>query len=392
MSPLHRRRRQVLQQGLFNWRAHISRLSSAFEDLVRSVYDFAKALSGVVTFCLLLWALLEWAQYTSELHRQPTPWMTMKLFPLPSSNRTPRCHVNPSLYEPSDQQLAILQFLSGQVQHAKALSSLNTGLGLSLRKFVKAHRTVVPRVLAQRSLAEPPYLLQEGDMLTNVTELLDVSLLDFTFGSFVGRTLTLALDELGDFISEPVVSHGSAAHGQYQDAHLHAIYWRTTSNLILEYSAARPRARHLLQDLHVLYQQLSPIVSDVRDAASMDERSNIWWWQDIVHHSATSVEDRMRAFVTGLEISLDTVQRLVGYLDWITEQLAQTTLMDVLEIRSRTDFASCSMSLRELFAQSKPLTPKKLCFDLSDRWGTLSNRPERVNIMVPGSPTVRAGR
>lgn len=31
----------------------------------------------------------------------------------------------------------------------------------------------------------------------------------------------------------------------------------------------------------------------------------------------------MQAFMTGLEITLDNVHRLIAYLDWITEQLVR---------------------------------------------------------------------
>ncbi|KAH0829090.1 hypothetical protein J3R83DRAFT_2554 [Lanmaoa asiatica] len=207
-----------------------------------------------------------------------------------------------------DQHVAVLQFLYEQIQHAKALSSLSIGLGLPLRAFFEAHRATIPRVLVRHNLSELPHLTQGVDTLANLTEFLDPSFLDFTSGSFIGRTLTLALDEFGDLISEPTVSHGSSTYEGQQDAHLHAIYWRTTSNLLLEYSAARPRARRLIEG-----------------------RLNIRWWKSGLRHPAISIEDGMQAFVTGLEITLDNVHRLIAYLDWITEQLAQTTLRDVLE-------------------------------------------------------------
>ena len=129
------------------------------------------------------------------------------------------------------------------------------------------------------------------------------------------------MEELGDLISEPMVSHGSSTHGERQDVHLHAIYWRTASNLLLEYSAARPRARRLLQHLHALHRQLSPLGSRHRAVGSIEGRLNIWWWKGIVRHPTPSIEDGMQAFVTGLEVTLDNVHRLIAYLDWITEQL-----------------------------------------------------------------------
>lgn len=129
------------------------------------------------------------------------------------------------------------------------------------------------------------------------------------------------MEELGDLISDPTVSHGYSTHGENQGVHLHAIYWRTASNLLLEYSAARPRARRLLQHLHALHQQLSPLVSGHHAARSIEGRLNIWWWKGIVRRPATSIEDGMQALVTGLEVMLDNVHRLIAYLDWITEQL-----------------------------------------------------------------------
>lgn len=118
-----------------------------------------------------------------------------------------------------------------------------------------------------------------------------------------------------------MVSHGLSTHGEHQDAHLHAIYWRTTSNLLLEYSAARPRARRLLQQLRALHQQLSPLVLGHHTARSIEERLDIWWWKSGLHRPATPIEDGMPALVAGLETTLHNAHRLVAYLDWITAQL-----------------------------------------------------------------------
>ncbi|KAF8549959.1 hypothetical protein OG21DRAFT_520698 [Imleria badia] len=316
----------------------------------------------------------------------------MSRFPLPSPTRTLRCHENPLLCEPSDQHVAVLQFLSEQIQHAKALSSLSVGLDLPLRTFFESHRTAIPRVMDRSNHAELPFAEEVGK-LANFTDFLDPSLLDFTSGSFIGRSFTLALEELGDLISEPTLSHGSSTHGELQDVHLHAIYWRTASNLLLEYSAARPRVRRLLQHLYALRQQLSPSVSGHRVARSIEARSNLWWWKGVARHPAASIEDGMEGFVTGLEVTLDNIHRLIAYLDWITEQLAQASLRDVLKTRHRTGFSSCMMSLQDLFAQSKPSTStKKLCFCLNDDRVMPLTRPERVEIMVPSSPTLRAKR
>lgn len=115
-----------------------------------------------------------------------------------------------------------------------------------------------------------------------------------------------------------MVSRGSAA---LEERHLHAIYWRTASNLLLEYSAARPRARRLSQHLLALHQQLSPLISVLQVAGSIEGKPNVWWWKGIVRRPATFIGDDMQAFVAGLEVTLDNVHRLIAYLDWITEHL-----------------------------------------------------------------------
>lgn len=57
-SRLYRRKREVTKQGLFGRSAHP--FSFIFENLVYSAYDLAKSLAGIVTFCFLIWGLLEW--------------------------------------------------------------------------------------------------------------------------------------------------------------------------------------------------------------------------------------------------------------------------------------------------------------------------------------------
>ncbi|KAF8435118.1 hypothetical protein L210DRAFT_2549718 [Boletus edulis BED1] len=138
-SRLHRRRHEITTRGLFSRNAHLSPLS-IFESLLYSANELAKTVAGIVTFCLFIWGLLECSSYASELPRQPNAWITMSRFPLPPPTRALRCHVNPYSCEPSDQHAAVLRFLSEQIQHAKALSSLSVGLGLPLRAFLETHR------------------------------------------------------------------------------------------------------------------------------------------------------------------------------------------------------------------------------------------------------------
>ena len=64
-------------------------------------------------------------------------------------------------------------------------------------------------------------------------------------------------------------------------------------------------------------------------------------------------------------------------------------MQDVLEKHPTTDFLSCLTSLQELFVQSRPPTPKTPRFCRIEQGVT---SPRKVDIMIPGTPTVRAGR
>lgn len=137
------------KQGVFD---HTTELGLIFENLVYSVCELANIVAGIVAFCLLVWGLLEWVRirlldffevlnaFLQSSHASELLRPSMPPFPLPSRARALHFRVNPSLCEPRDQHVAVLQFLSEQIQHAKALSSLSISLGLPLRAFLEAHR------------------------------------------------------------------------------------------------------------------------------------------------------------------------------------------------------------------------------------------------------------
>lgn len=59
-SRLYRRRHQITKQGLFGYGTDLCPLDFLFESWIYSACDLAKSLAGIVTFCLLIWGLLEW--------------------------------------------------------------------------------------------------------------------------------------------------------------------------------------------------------------------------------------------------------------------------------------------------------------------------------------------
>ncbi|KIJ15587.1 hypothetical protein PAXINDRAFT_169046 [Paxillus involutus ATCC 200175] len=369
--------------GLSGLSPRLCDLELIFQSLIYWACDLAKTLIGVVIFSLMIWALLESASYISEPSPPPNSrWLSMSHL---APTRTLRCHLGLSLCEPQETDAAVLQFLSDHIQHAKTLASLSVGLGLPLRAFFEAHQANVGTFIARRQLSGRSRFMPDIDTLTNLTASLDPPFLDFTPSSFIGKSFSLALNELGDIISDP--PHQALRYKEHQEAHSRAIYWRTASNLLLEYSAARPRARELLQQVQEIHQELSPLVPTLGDVVHVQAKPHVWWKRKALARSST--EEGVRAFVTGLEVTMENLRRLAAYLDWITVHLAETTLTDVLKSRGKTDLSSCMAALQELFARSKNSTPTKPCFRPDDYKLASPSVPERIDVMVPGSPTVQ---
>ncbi|KAF9243237.1 hypothetical protein BU15DRAFT_72425 [Melanogaster broomeanus] len=230
-------------------------LQLIFDSLIHLGRHLAMSLIGVLIFCLLMWALLESALYVSEPSPpQTSRWLSMAHLPLPSPAGSLRWQPNLSLYEPHETDAAVLQFISDQIHHAKALASFSAGLGLPLRAFFEAHQT--------SSLDYRP--IEDVDFLTNFNGFLDPPFVDFTPNSFIGRSFSLALDELGDIISDPPSSSHNLLKRKERhrwEAHSHAIYWRTASNLLLEYSATRLRSKELLRHLQTVHGEVSAVIS-----------------------------------------------------------------------------------------------------------------------------------
>lgn len=59
-SHLHRRRRDVIKKGPFRRSTRLSPLPLVFDSPIYLASELAKSLAGIVTFCLLIWGLLEW--------------------------------------------------------------------------------------------------------------------------------------------------------------------------------------------------------------------------------------------------------------------------------------------------------------------------------------------
>ncbi|KIK95767.1 hypothetical protein PAXRUDRAFT_826687 [Paxillus rubicundulus Ve08.2h10] len=362
-------------------------LELIFETLVYWACDLAKTLIGVVVFCLMMWALLESASYASEPSPPPSSrWLSMSHL---TPTRTLRCRLGLSPCEPQETNAAVLQFLSDHIQHAKTLASLSVGLGLPLLAFFEAHQANVGTFIARRQLPGRSRFMPDIEILTNpnITASLDPPFVDFMPSSFIGKSLSLALNELGDTIFDP--PHRALRYKEHREAHSRAIYWRTASNLLLEYSAARPRARALLQEIQEIHQELSPLVPTLGDVAQFQVKPRVWWKRRALTRPST--EEGVRAFVAGLEVTMENLRRLAAYLDWITVHLAETTLTDILKSRSKTDLGSCMAALQELFAQSKNITSTKPCFHPDDYKLASPSIPERIYVTVPGSPTVQAG-
>ncbi|KIJ65965.1 hypothetical protein HYDPIDRAFT_110081 [Hydnomerulius pinastri MD-312] len=368
--------------------SRLSTLRYIFKSLLFWACDVAKGFVGILMFCLLIWTLLEMGSEPS--HQSNSPWVVMRHLPLPSATRSLGYQADPSC-QLGEAEAAVLQFLSDHIRHATAIASLSVSLAVPLRAFLEAHTGSVGELISQGQPLGPedPFVGETSTPFTIMAELLDNPLVDFTSSSFIGKSFSLALDEVAYLVAEPVPDRVLRTR-QNGNAHSHAIYWRTASNLLLEYSAARPRARDLLYRLQAIHGQISPMITPVDDEAPMDEKSHFWWRSKA--HAHTSTEKSVRAFVGGLEVAIDNLHRLAAYLDWITDNLASSSLTEILKLPHKTDFSSCMAALQELFAHSTQSTPlQRLCPCMDDYKLAPSSKLGRIEITVPSSPTIRVG-
>ncbi|KAH7883289.1 hypothetical protein F5I97DRAFT_1930848 [Phlebopus sp. FC_14] len=270
----------------------------------------------------MTWILVEWG---SSVLQPSQPASLTALLSLPQPSRPASSPFRIDIWEPlapTKTERAVTQFLLDQIQHATQLASLSVGVGAPLLTLFEEHQNNVERLIMQRRVHGQH--LQTGrtfdSPLTNLSRLLQAPLIDFTASGFIGKTFSHALDELDHLGSWSVQDRGPALK-EHREARSRAIFWRTSSNLLLEYSSARPRAKDLLLALRAAQQHLLPILWAVNAESRV-------WWRGIPH--ATS-EESLRDLSAGLEVAIENLQQLVAYLDWITDHLVRIGLNHLVD-------------------------------------------------------------
>ncbi|KAG1746361.1 hypothetical protein EDB19DRAFT_354353 [Suillus lakei] len=292
---------------------------------------------------------------------------------------------------PRASEAAALNFLSEQIEHAHNLLTLVEGLGDDA--FFAHHHANVQRFLS-RSRSDPP----SGGSKTEVDLTVDFRGLDSNLmqtlspHGFIGRTISHALDEV-TYHSKRSQTAFLIRRGTVRESRLDSVFLLASSNLLLEYSSVLSKTESILPDVEALHHQLSRNLPEVLE--SMQSRqaaaSRRWIWHIFAGQRLNPrvVEDEsLEAFVAGLEAVIVNLRQLKAYLEWITNQLSQRTLLSSASIASSSSDCSCSSALMDLLDRAISASKKSSrccrCPDSDDS----PTAPARVEFNIPGSHTL----
>ncbi|KAI6046329.1 hypothetical protein EDC04DRAFT_2630036 [Pisolithus marmoratus] len=252
--------------------------------------------------------------------------------------------------EPTPTTAAVSQFVSNHIKLASSMAALSTSFDVRFHELLEDQATL--KGIQWASLVtERSHLSYSREMTevpgVNVTELLHTPLIDFAPGGFIGRTLTYALDELGR-LSIPSCPDYSYTRGEDHDIRALAVYHRISSSLLLEYSAAQPRIKRLLDDLRITHQRLTWMVSQRDDERQIYELRRCWW-----HRNDCACATKQEAFsglFTRLDAMIESLSLLSASLDLITEELSCAP--ENPESDRKIELPACLDVLRSFFARS----------------------------------------
>lgn len=146
---------------------------------------------------------------------------------------------------------------------------------------------------------------------------------------------THALDAL-DHLSTSSLSDPPCLREDHE-AHVLAVYHRTASNLLLEYSAAQLRIRRLLFDLRTIHQRLTAKGSQWKDSR---RTQRVLWLRDPSYAPKEVIGETL---ASRLEAVIGELTTLVSYLDRITEKLvsSNTSCTCFVRVTCFTGAAKC---------------------------------------------------
>lgn len=295
----------------------------------------------VVVF-LILRVAADTALYVcrSPSHSKYLPCRTV----LPSSRKSS---------DPTPTTAAVLQFVSDQIKLANSMATWTTSLGIRFHELLEEDQANLEALQWASLLTEQSHL-PYGRRLTeysgvNVTKLLHTPLIDLTPRGFIGKSFTYALDEL-DRLSTLSCPDYSYTRGGEEDHDIHAlaVYHRISSSLLLEYSAAQPRVRRLLDSLRITHQRLASMVAHREDRRQFYDTRRFWWRRN--DYAYATKQEAFSGLLARLDEVIEGLSLLAAYLDRITDELS--SVPDVPELNRKVEVSACLDALRNLFARS----------------------------------------
>lgn len=286
-----------------------------------------------------------------------------------------------------------LNFLSEQIDQAHSVLTLVEGLGNDA--FFAYHHTNVQRFLS-RSRADPPSGSKtEIDLTVDFRGLDSILIQTLSPHGFIGRTISHALDEMTCHSKRSQTAF-LVRRSAIREPRLDSVYLLASSNLLLEYSSILSTTESIIPDLEALHRQLSPklpeALASIQSRQAAASRRSIWGFFASHRLNSRAVEEEsLETFVAGLETVLVNLRQLKAYLEWITNQLSQRTLLSSASMTLSSSNRSCSSALRDLLDRaSKALKKSSRCCRCPDSGSSKDSQtaPARVEFNIPGSRTL----
>lgn len=285
-------------------------------------------------------------------------------------------------------EATVLHFLSEQIDQAHNVLTLVEGLGDNA--FFAHHHANVQRFLS-RSRGNPP----SGGSKTEVDLTVDFRGLDSTLiqtlspHGFIGRTISHALDEVSYHSKRSQTAFPTRS--AVWESRIDSVYLLASSNLLLEYSSILSKTESIIPDLGALHHQLSRNLPEVlTNMQRRQARRSIWGIFTGQRLNPRVVEEEsLEAFVAGLETVLINLRQLKAYLEWITNQLSQRTLLSSASTALSSGNRSCSSALRNLLERASRASKKwNNCCRCPDSGKDSPTGPTRLEFNIPGSRTL----
>lgn len=348
-------------------------------------FEAAKRFSTLVAIFLAIRVVIDLVLYICQLQLIVSASKATERIPSLFPSMSTSCHTwtsSPKSTETTLKAAAVLQFVSDHIMHASSAVTLTAGFTTRLRVLLDKDRVDMKALLLETQVTgqhKDSYSEEETpDFGINFTDP-RTPLIDFTPGGLIGKTFTHALDAL-DHLSTSSSSDPPCLREDHE-ARVLAVYHRTASNLLLEYSAAQLRVRRLLFDLRTIHQRLTAKGTQWKDSR---RTQRVLWLRDPSYAPKEVIGETV---ASRLEAVLGESTTLVSYLDRITEKLAQLNASEWPTTSRETDLSASWNALRDLFVRSTVSPRQRWTFSgsMNSSYATL----KRVKVVLPKSTTIR---